>query len=413
MFTGVASPVWWGSDRTILARVLADRLYAELRQLRRAPLSGPPPWLWSPATRLDETGPDGIDSLDQLGLATATTELLTDGFADLELLPASSFEAWCDAVAQSVTQPPGRVTLRTSGTTGAQRCVTQTLSRLEDEAAIFAALIGPGRRRVLSALPTHHTYGFIHAVLLPRHLAPPGESPLEVIDLRSRAPAALATLVRAGDLVLGHPLFWTAAMSGMAGGRLPNDVIGVTSSAPCPDATARGLMAAGLQRLLQVYGSSETAGIGWRDDPTQPYTLLPGWYRAGAGTSDDGLCYRDEVAITAPDRLKWQADQFRVLGRRDGAVQVGGQNVIPAKVAAALSGHEAVARIAVRPMRPDEGDRLKAFVVAADPRLDPKKLEVELRRLAIACLAPAERPGTYAFGPEIPANQMGKHADWV
>ena len=115
-----------------------------------------------------------------------------------------------------------------------------------------------------------------------------------------------------------------------------------------------------LTRLLQVYGSSETAGVGWRDDPAGPYALLPGWRRDG-----DGLL-QGHRAIQPPDLLEWRDDdRFRVLGRRDGAVQVAGFNVVPDQVRAALARHPAVADIAVRPMRPKEGSRLKAFVVPA------------------------------------------------
>ena len=396
--------LWWGADRRALSRVLADQLHAELRRLRLGKPGGPPPWCWTDATRLDELGPAAIDSLDLLSLSVAIAELMPDGGAGLGMVEARSFGTLCDAVADAsaVSRPPQRqVTFRSSGSTKAPKRVTHALVDLEEEAAALASLVGDGRRRVLSAVPSHHIYGFIHSVLLPRRLGG-----LPVLELRAHAPAELATLLRPGDLVLGHPAFWDAALRGLAG-TLPADVVGVTSSAPCPNDTALRLRQAGLARLLQVYGSSETAGVGWRDDPADPYTLLPGWRR-----DDDGLL-KGQRPVQLPDLLGWEDDErFRLLGRRDGAVQVGGFNVVPEEVCAALLRHPAVADAAVRPMRPEEGDRLKAFVVPA-AAADPDELSAALRRFAVATLTPAQRPGAYSFGPALPRTELGKLADWA
>lgn len=393
---------WWGTDRRTLSRVLADQLHAELQRLRLGSAGGPPPWSWTDATRLDELGPAAIDSLDLLSLSAATAELLPDGGLGPELMQARCFGAWCDAVSGSVRHPPRHVTFRSSGSTGKPKRTTHTLANLEAEAEVLASLIGNGRRRVLSAVPSHHAYGFIHSALLPRHLGG-----LPVVDLRGCAPADLATLLRPGDLVLGHPAFWDAALRGLAG-TLPVNAVGVTSSAPCPAETAVGLRRAGLARLLQVYGASETGGIGWRDDPAEPYALLPGWRRDGGGL------VREEQPVEVPDLLNWEkGDRFRLIGRRDGAVQVGGFNVIPGRVGRALMQHPAVADVAVRLMRPDEGCRLKAFVVPASIAPARDELRAELHRFATATLAPTERPGTYSFGPALPRTELGKLADWI
>ncbi len=397
----MADVVWWGSDRRTLHRVLSDQLYSELGRLRLGSPGGPPPWLWIDDTPIggEEAG---IDSLDLLSLSAAVAEMLPA--SSIRATASKRFGDWCDAASPGVSGRPTHVAFRSSGSTGAPKRASHCLSRLEQEAAAFAGLIGI-RRRVLSAIPAHHAYGFIHSVLLPRHL--PGlPVSSEVVELRGCAVSHIASLLRPGDLVLGHPMFWAAALRGMAG-RLPPDIVGVTSSAPCLAETALGLRAAGLARLLQVYGSAETAGIGWRDDPADPYTLLPGWQRDGHGLR------RNEQPMPAPDRLAWDGDRFHVLGRHDGTVQVGGVNVSPEQVGLILARHPAVAAISVRAMRPDEGVRLKAFVVPAGTINDPEALQVELRRFASVTLSPAQRPGVYSFGRTVPRNAMGKPADWV
>lgn len=392
---------WWGADRAVLARVLADQMHAELRRLRHAAPDGPPPWDWTDDTRLDELGPAAIDSLDLLSLSAAVAELLPDSGIGPDLMQARRFGAWCDGVAREMRRSPRQVTFRSSGSTGTAKRATHVLADLEDEAEALAALIGGGRCRVLSAVPAHHIYGFIHATLLPRRLGG-----LPVIELRAHAPAALASLLRPGDLVLGHPTYWNAVLRGLAG-CLPDDVVGITSAAPCPAETAQQLRESGLARLLQIYGASETAGIGWRDDPADAYRLLPAWRREG-----DGL-RRGALVVEPPDLLIWRDhSRFDLAGRRDQAVQLGGTNVVPGEVGAMLLGNPAVAAVAVRPMRPEEGERLKAFVVPAMQTADLRALEADLRRFAAASLMPAERPGAYSFGPALPRTALGKLMDW-
>lgn len=402
----MADATWWGADRRVLRRVLSDQLHAELGRLRLGSPGGPPPWLWTDDTPIG--GEDAaIDSLDRLSLSASVAEILPE--AGIREAESDRFGHWCDAAAPGPSCRPTHVTFRSSGSTGAARRTTHRLDRLDQEAIALAGLIGASlvgdRRRVLSAIPAHHAYGFIHSVLMLRHLRGLPD-PADVVELRGCMVSQVTSLLRPGDLVLGHPLFWDALLRGATGG-LPPDIVGITSSAPCPAETALGLRAAGLARLMQVYGSAETAGIGWRDDPADPYTLLPGWRRDG-----DGLC-RDGQTVPAPDRLAWEGDRLRVLARHDGAVQVGGVTVSPEQVGVILARHPAVTAIAVRAMRPDEGVRLKAFVVPAGTISDLEALRVELRRFASVSLSSAQRPGAYTFGDTLPRGAMGKPADWV
>lgn len=393
--------IWWGADRHVLSRVLADQLFAEMRRLRHAASGGPPPWEWTDVTRLDELSPVAVDSLDIMSLTGAVAELVPDSGLLPGLMKARSFGDWCDSVEQSaMARPPRQVIFRSSGSTAHPKRATHALVDLELEAGALAAIVA-GRRRVLSAIPANHIYGFIHSVLLPRHLGR-----LPVIELRAHAPATLAALLQPGDLVLGHPTYWDCVLRGDLG-RFPPDVTGVTSAAPCPAETALALRAMGLARLIQVYGSSETAGVGWRDDPADAYTLLPHWQRQG-----DGLL-RASLKLEPPDHLEWQdQERFLVSRRRDEAVQVGGVNVLPGDVGAALMKHAAVSAVSIRRMRPHEGDRLKAFIVPVVGTPDHRALEADLRRLAASTLLPVERPGAYSFGPSLPCSSFGKLTDW-
>ena len=405
---------WWAHGDA-LRRVVTDLLAHELAALR--PGSLPPPLPWPPGLQF---GRDlGADSLDLMGLGTALAEALhlQRAAIDAQLLARPCLGDWIasargglDGGAEDGSPEPG-LTFRTSGSAGSPKRCTHALATLEQEVAALAELL-PGRRRILVAVPAHHIYGFLFTVLLPWHLGrQPGAAPVDVVDVRGAGPAALAALAQPGDLVVAHPLWWDAAAR-LAPACAP-DVVGVTSTAPCPDTLAAGLAAAGL-RLVQVYGSSETAGVGWRERAGAPFALLPHWRRTDdAGALDRVLPDATVRRYPLQDRLDWRdATHFLPAGRIDAAVQVGGTNVFPAYVAEVLELHPDVDAAAVRLMRPDEGQRLKAFVVARSG-MDVDALRAGLPAWAAARLTAPERPVAWTFGPRLPRQASGKPADWI
>lgn len=398
---------WW-REGAGLQRLVADLLGAELAVLRPGRQTLAQPW---PAS-LDLRGDLGADSLELMGLASALeTQLHLQGAADAPLLVRTRLADWLDAARAGLDAGGSALTFRTSGSSGAPKPCTHPLALLWQEVEALARLL-PGRRRIVSLVPAHHIYGFLFTVLLPYRLGIDG-----VCDLRSHAPAALAARLTAGDLVIGYPDLWRAF--GQAAGPLAPDIVGVTSTAPCPPDVARAALGAGLARLVQVYGSSETAGVGWRDEPEGGYTLFPYWSRIGKDDAQaEGLVRqcpdgtRQRAALQ--DRLAWRDDgRFQPDGRIDQAVQVGGVNVFPGYVAEVLRLHPAVLEAGVRRMRPDEGERLKAFVVVRDEFTADAGLQAGLHAWLSERLTAPECPAAYSFGPRLPRGASGKLADWI
>ncbi len=342
---------WW-RDEGVLARFVGDLVADELTRLRPGAVLPPRPW---PADLSLVEGILACDSLELLTLATALAESLEVNRSGVEncLLARRTMSEWRAIAVAALEHFSSELTFRTSGSAGAVKSLRHPLARLLQEVEEFAQLV-PGRRRVLSAVPAHHIYGFLFTVLLPQRLGAP------VLDVRASSPASLSFSLREGDLLIGHPAFWSAFAQTMQ--QVPADVIGLTSTAPCPRETARAALFCGMSRLVEIYGASETAGIGWRDDPDEPFVLLAHW-RPGADTETllrvlpDGTC----DAARVPDRLVWCGQRaFRVEGRRDEAVQVGGVNVFPSVVRDHLLKHPGVRDASVRLMSPGEGVRLKA-----------------------------------------------------
>nr|WP_314546006.1 hypothetical protein [uncultured Massilia sp.] len=391
---------WW-EDANALQRFVADLLAAELALARPGRATLAPPW---PA-EADLARDLGADSLELMGMATALADALhlAHGNADARLLAEPRVAHWIASAASALQADGSRLTFRTSGSSGSPRRCTHALAALWQEVDALAALL-PGGRRILSAVPAHHIYGFLFTVLLPRRLGI-----ADVVDLRAAGPAALAGMLRPGDLVVGHP-FWWEAVSRLEPA-FPSDVVGVTSTAPCPDALADALAGAGL-RLLQMYGSSETAGVGWREQGGAAYALLPYWSRgAEASLLERALPDGTSASYPLQDKLEWtDTGSFRPAGRIDHAVQVAGTNVFPSYVADVLTMHPGVLEASVRLMRPDEGTRLKAFVV---PRGAASLSQQALVDWCAQRLSVPECPAAITFGERLPRQAGGKAADWI
>ncbi len=401
---------WW-THRPTLLRVVSDLLAGELALMRPGLLRRPLPW---PAD-IDLAADLGADSLELLGMATAMEQVLAIGcIGENRVLANPRLGAWVDAVAAGLEASGERMVFRTSGSSGAPKDCPHALAELEREAGELEQLF-PGTHRIVSLVASHHIYGFLFTVLLPRAL---GLLPGDVLDLRGASPGAVARQLQPGDLVVGFPDFWRTFAP--VAGSVPEGVVGVTSTAPCPDEVAHAVADAGLARLVQVYGSSETAGVGWRAGADEDYRLFPYWERGEAAPEGaETLLRRLEdgriQSFTLQDRLAWSsAERFRPAGRVDQAVQVGGINVFPGYVADVLRMHPGVQEASVRLMRPDEGRRLKAFVVPREGApFDAAALRTALTAWMGERLSAPERPTAYSFGSALPRQASGKLTDWI
>lgn len=399
-------PGHWWEQGTALQRFIADLVASELAVLRRDMLL--PAHSWTEKTSLQhDLGLDSLEFLHVAGLLADSLQLRQSGVEDY-LLARRTLGDWVDIASVGLRHWCAEISFFTSGSSGAPKSCAHALAELEQEAQALAALF-TGRKRILLAVPSHHIYGFLCGQLLPRWL---GIAPDQVISIRTRLPSRLAAEARAGDLVIGHPQFWQAALP--PGQAFPAGVIGVSSTAPCPDAVAMRADAAGLQSLVQLYGASETGGLGWRASWRDNYALHPYLEHDQAQGTIVRHGADGRIAALAPqDELVWtDARSFQVGRRHDGAVQVGGVNVFPERVRQVLLSHPDVADAAVRLMRADEGDRLKAFIVPSARVEDDASFVGALRRWIDETLTAPERPKAIALGASLPRGPMGKLTDW-
>ena len=281
-----------------------------------------------------------------------------------------------------------------SGSTGAPDWTTHSLASLASE--IRAILAGPlsdkPPKRILALVPPQHIYGFLWTVLLPSATGIP------VVDVPAGLASSTFRKVTAGDLIVATPFGWDAL--GKSGQTLPDGVTGISSGGPTTSATWQAATDLGLGRLIEVYGATETGGIGWRDSEAEPFRLMD-----DVAGSSEGLARGPQPArrLQVQDRLDWVAERaFFVLGRHDTVVQVAGVNVNLSELEAAFCGATGATEVAIRL----SGDRLKAFV-AADRGAKEAALQALMRTLPAAA-----RPDEITWGSAIPRTPEGKRADW-
>lgn len=296
----------------------------------------------------------------------------------------------------------------TSGSTGAPTAIPKQLRQLFDEVATlektFGARLDPGAK-FFATVSHQHIYGLLFAVLWPltsgRQLtATRLEYPEQLEVVLAGEPCALisspAHLKRLPDVPT-----WKTRLQAVfsSGGPLSSEGAG------------RALAVLGHQPI-EVYGSSETGGIAWRQGQEHAWTPLAGVaLRASAeGTlevSSPHLPTREW--FTTADRVELEGGAFRLLGRADRIAKIEEK-----RVSLELLERTAVATGLLTEARavPLQGLRLTlglVGVLSAEGRALERKVIVERLKAALAgAIERVALPRKFRFVEALPVNEQGK-----
>lgn len=353
---------------------------------------------------IDEDGL-GFDSLSRLDLVLRVNQffqLHTSGVEDY-LLVKRRIGDWVDLVMHHLRQrgAESQIAFQTSGSTGPAKTVVHNLQTLRAE--VDALLTGKVVRlckdaRIIALVPPQHIYGFLWTYLLP------AVAGVETLSLHQQLPTRSFALAREGDVIVATPYIWQKLVhSGM---HFSAGVRGVTSGAPADSTTWSAVEGAGLSDLVEIYGATETGGIGYRHTFDEPFQLMPHLERTSEGLR---RIAPDGSLLDVQDQIVWSgSDRFEVVGRHDGAVQIAGVNVSPRHVAGVISDVSGVRSADVR----FDGERLIAFVVPHERSTITDTIKQKVQRHLVDHLPPPARPASITFGDTLPRNEMGKHQMW-
>jgi 4-coumarate--CoA ligase (photoactive yellow protein activation family) len=430
--------------RTHIQRILASLITSELQRIRKGTWSGLESvaraetpiavWRGSDVTTPDSATPDSAtpdsatsknagfeaDSLELLTLAARVNQffrLHETGIEDY-LLRRPTLGEWAELVEQALELGTSGIAFQTSGSTGEPKLCFQSWRAIWREVEVLADVLSLAQhipvQRIIACVQPHHIYGFLFTAALPSLLG------CDVVEGLHTSPAALLHSLRdndSGNCIVSFPTYWEYLAESLP--QFPSGVQGVTSTASCPTPLKQRLRAQGIERLVEVYGSSETSGVGWRENEEEYFRLFPYWQLRQDPEGRFRLRVRDvrdedaNEEYELMDTLELMPDgRFKPTGRVDGGVQVGGVNVFPTHIAERMKTLECVADCAVRLMRSDEGNRLKAFVVLQAGWEATSETEQYIRRWMQENLSAPERPVSLTFGAVLPKNAMGKVVDW-
>lgn len=269
----------------------------------------------------------GLSSLQLISMVTRfcrTTGIDRSGLGDL-LLARRSLPGWMKTTRQSLDLTHERFGFHSSGTTGDASFTEHSLWKLEREMRHFAEQL-PSISRVVSTVPSHHIYGFLWSILLPSLL----QCPVLRLDPTRQLLSDWPRLLSDQDLIIATPDIWQILHNNEI--TLPGRFTGISSTAPMAPAVFAGLLHRHKEaRFHEIYGSSETAGIAWRDDPAKAFELLRYWSLEGGDESGFRLRDNDEPqnpAILLQDNIDLEdRRRFRINGRKDRVEQFSGHNI--------------------------------------------------------------------------------------
>jgi acyl-coenzyme A synthetase/AMP-(fatty) acid ligase len=296
------------------------------------------------------------------------------------------------------------VVLFTSGSTGEPAQIFKTLNALDEEIAWLAQLWGERLHgcRVIGSVSHQHLYGFTFRVMLPMALGLPSDAtmihfPEQLVAhsvhplLFISSPAFLKRL----DTNLNAPTF---AMVISAAGKLEDD-------------TAQTALAWLKTPVSEIYGTTETSVLAWRQhaQPAPEWQPFPavrflkqqdGW-QVSSPLIHEGTTQLDDV-------LEFnERGSFRLAGRRDRIVKIEEKRISLSEIERRLLALPGIKEAAVVPVMRGNRIALGAVVVVTDSDSVSKRL---WREALSAWLEPIAIPRYWRVVESIPLNSQSKRA---
>lgn len=363
-------------------------------------------------------------SADTLAASCDTLAQNVDGFLGAfpttvaPLSPRSGDESVAFKV-EAIAQDFPALVVYTSGTTGVAQAIPKRMSQLASEVGMLESLFGErlGDAAIVATVSHQHIYGLLFKVLWPMVEGRAIHSriqnfPEELLQVMSQHPCVLiaspAYLKRLPD----H-LAWSDAQTLRAvfssGGPLSADV-----------ATAAGHLLG--QVPIEVYGSSETGGIAWRQrvpGATDVWRPMPNvqWRISAEDLLEVHSPHLpDDSWFALADCVQAQENGFVLQGRSDRIVKIEEKRISLTTIESRLnnSGLVSTARVVVCDEVIGQRHRLAAFVVLSD---DGKRmledagkhaLNGQLRDVLTGVIEPVALPRRWRYLDQMPVDVQGK-----
>jgi 4-coumarate--CoA ligase (photoactive yellow protein activation family) len=358
--------------------------------------------------------------------ANATPGYLADLSSAYDCLLTDTDLAALDRDAVPQDAPPGgwaidpnaRLTLFTSGSSGAPKPVRKTLAQFNAEVRTLEQQWGEalGQATILSSVPHHHIYGILFRVFWPLAAGRAFDRSISADPqaLQARIAQCGATVVVSTPAQLSR---WPELTGFAALAPAPRAFF--SSGGPLAAETASQYAARFGAAPLEVYGSTETGGIAWRrQNESDAWRAMSGILvqRAedGALTVRSPHLGHDNWHRTDDEAVFDSDGRFRLRGRLDRVIKLDGKRLSLAELETRLAVHPFVAQVAVTRLEGASRERAGAVVVLTEAGNDALRangrvsLVKTLRRHLAAYFDPVVLPRHWRFRLALPFDARGK-----
>jgi acyl-coenzyme A synthetase/AMP-(fatty) acid ligase len=314
--------------------------------------------------------------------------------------------------------PRAPLTLYTSGSSGSPKPIRKTLAQFNAEVHTLEKQWGvlADGATVLASVPHHHIYGLLFRILWPLAAgrAFDRSTSLDPLHLQSRIGHGQATVVISTPAQLSR---WPALPGFAALTPAPRAVF--SSGGPLACDTALQYAASYGAAPVEIYGSTETGGIAWRrQDQIDAWQPLVG---IEVSCDEDGA-----LGVRSPhvghtnwhrtdDQISLDGEgRFRLQGRLDRVLKLGGKRVSLAALEARLALHPYVAQAAVVPLEGGSRERVGAVVALTEAGCEALRdagrvlLARTLRRHLAGFFDVVVLPRQWRFRLTLPFDARGK-----
>jgi 4-coumarate--CoA ligase (photoactive yellow protein activation family) len=293
----------------------------------------------------------GLNSIQVLELAAHVNHLFHLFETDKKnyLLTDDQVDHWVNKIIDARKEKNEQLSFKTSGTSGASKFTTHTVAYLWREIEFLATFFKEATQ-IITYVPAHSIYGFLFTVLLPAKLGIPVLHASEV-QWNQLSPQSV---------IVATPFYWSYILPAFS--NLPIQCYGVSATSMLVPELKHQIEEQGVD-LLDVYGSTETSGIGFRKKETA-YQLFPYFSFVQNEAVLQIVDNNDNHLLPIQDMLKKQGDNlFLITGRIDNQVNVAGKLVDIEKVAANIRALENVADCKVSAKQVQYQTQLSAYVL--------------------------------------------------
>jgi 4-coumarate--CoA ligase (photoactive yellow protein activation family) len=258
----------------------------------------------------------GLDSIELMQLAAYTNNFFN--LFNLKdspyLLSHTKLSEWVNLIYEARKREDETIKFQSSGTSANSKTIEHSISFIKRELSNLANLLND-TSQIITYIPSYSMYGFLFTIGLPEYLKIPIIYPSQ-INWQQVTP---------GTLIVATPFQWQLLVNS-----LPDNLCniqGVTAASPMYQDLYNQISSKNIV-LTEIYGSTETAGVGFRKNCQEPFKLFPYWQIKDINGSIELEDRDTHKSYPLMDNIYQFSNQtFSILGRKDQQIKIAGHLV--------------------------------------------------------------------------------------